>query len=63
MFKSLFRRPQVVPNSAERNWHDPIYGLSKRSLDAWLLLNPQLREQYDAELKTRSAPRPHRAEL
>ena len=54
MCKSLLRRLGVATDSAERDHYDPIYGLPKRSLEAWLLLNPQIKKQYEAELKTKA---------
>jgi hypothetical protein len=32
---------------------EPIYGLPRRSLDAWLARNPQLRKEYEIELAAR----------
>jgi hypothetical protein len=33
---------------------DPLYGLSKQSLEEWLSFNPQLRKEYESELRARS---------
>jgi hypothetical protein len=33
---------------------DPLYGLSKQSLEEWLLFNPRLRKEYESELRARS---------
>lgn len=33
---------------------DPLYGLSKRSLDDWLSFNPQMRAEYESKLNARS---------
>jgi hypothetical protein len=33
---------------------DPLYGLSKRALQDWLLFNPQLRKGYESALRTRA---------
>jgi hypothetical protein len=39
---------------------DPLYGLSKRSLDDWLSFNPQIREAYESQLKGMAFPAPER---
>jgi hypothetical protein len=31
--------------------YDPIYGLPKSEIDAWLAHNPELRRQHEAELQ------------
>jgi len=36
------------------NRFEPIYGLTKRSLDDWLARNPRLRQQYDEQLAARA---------
>jgi hypothetical protein len=35
--------------------YDPIYGLPKSVIDAWLAHNPQLRRQHEAELLRRGS--------
>lgn len=34
--------------------YDPVYGLAKSEIDAWLAHNPELRRQHEAELQRRS---------
>jgi len=33
--------------------YDPVYGLPKSEIDAWLAHNPELRRQHEAELLRR----------
>ena len=33
--------------------YDPVYGLAKSEIDAWLAHNPELRRQHEAELQRR----------
>ena len=33
--------------------YDPVYGLPKSEIDAWLAHNPELRRQHEAELQRR----------
>jgi hypothetical protein len=33
--------------------YDPVYGLPKSEIDAWLAHNPALRRQHEAELQRR----------
>ncbi len=33
--------------------YDPVYGLEKSAIDAWLAHNPELRRQHEAELQRR----------
>lgn len=33
--------------------YDPIYGLPKSEIDAWLAHNPELRRKHEAELQRR----------
>jgi len=40
-------RPAVV--------YDPVYGLPKSVIDAWLAHNPELRRQHEAELQRRGS--------
>lgn len=34
--------------------YDPVYGLPKSEIDAWLAHNPELRKQHEFELQRRS---------
>ena len=54
MIKSLLRFCGIVEDEMELDQFDPIYGLSKRSLDEWLSRNSALMKKYQAELLTRS---------
>ena len=52
---SLLRRlvgAHTARNAADE--FDPLYGLSKRSLDDWLSFNPQMRAEYESKLNARS---------
>jgi hypothetical protein len=35
--------------------YDPVYGLPKSEVDAWLAHNPELRSQHEAELQRRKS--------
>ena len=50
MFNLLFRVFGIGIDSSELDQFEPIYGLSKRSLDEWLSSNPELKKKYDIEL-------------
>jgi hypothetical protein len=54
MLKSLFRFFGFAKESVALEKFDPIYGLSKRSLEEWLSHNPALAKEYNAKLKIRS---------
>jgi hypothetical protein len=44
--------------------YDPVYGLPKSEIDAWLARNPELRRQHEAALQQlRSGEEPARREL
>jgi hypothetical protein len=53
MFQSLFRFIGIDSSSTELDKFEPIYGLSKRSLDDWLARNPKLKDDYERELTAR----------
>jgi hypothetical protein len=56
MLKSLSRLFGVRTALTAEGGYDPVYGLSKRSLDDWLSFNPQRRKEYEFVLKARTLP-------
>jgi hypothetical protein len=34
--------------------YEPVYGLPKRAVEEWLARNPQLNEEYEAQLRQRT---------
>jgi hypothetical protein len=34
--------------------YDPVYGLPRRSLEEWLARNPDVKDEYEAELRRRA---------
>ncbi len=57
MFKwlvRLFQRPST--RSGFNLDCDPVYGLPRSAIDRWLAHNPQLKEEYAAELRRRGEP-------
>lgn len=53
MWKSLLRWFGIADREELEEHFDPIYGLPYPALNEWLSRNPQLQEEYDAELTTR----------
>ena len=53
MLKSLSRLLGIAQKRPEPPEFEPIYGLPRRSLDAWLARNPKLKQEYEAKLKSR----------
>lgn len=53
MLKSMYRVFGIGTDPVELNKFEPIYGLTKRSLDEWLSRNPELRKRYESELAAR----------
>jgi len=47
----LFGKPDkpTLPDTK----YDPVYGLSRQSVEDWLARNPRLRDEYEAELRRR----------
>jgi hypothetical protein len=61
MFEWLFPRAEpggrlAGPRAEYDGEYDPVYGLPKSALAAWLARNPALGKEYEAELP-RGAPR------
>jgi hypothetical protein len=46
--KRLFNRGDRTPKTE----YDPIYGLSRRSVNDWFARNPKLRKKHEAELRS-----------
>jgi hypothetical protein len=53
MFKKILRAFGIGADPSELDKFEPIYGLTKRSLDEWLSRNPELRNKYEPELAAR----------
>ncbi len=53
MFKTILRAFGIGADPSELDKFEPIYGLTKRSLDEWLSRNPELRKKYDIEMAAR----------
>ena len=55
-FARLFRylRANVHP-AASPVLYDPVYGLPKSAIDAWLAHNPELRRHHETELRQRGS--------
>jgi hypothetical protein len=51
---AVLRYLGIVAGSRELAKFEPIYGLPKQSLDAWLSRNPQLKKAYELKLQARS---------
>ena len=48
MWKWLLRRFGLVPQAAPFDGdYEPVYGLPRAQVEAWLALNPQLRKDYE----------------
>lgn len=53
MLNSSFRVFGIGTDPSELDEFEPIYGLTRRSLDEWLSRNPELRKKYYIELAAR----------
>ena len=51
MIKSMLRFFGIVKGTREPDKYEPIYGLTKRSLDEWLSHNPILKQEYESKLR------------
>jgi hypothetical protein len=61
MIRSLLRFFNIIPDTANLDKYEPIYGLPTHSLDEWLSQNPELKKSYDVELRARKSRRRDRS--